>query len=62
MCQLSNEDWMINLYSTATDVERKYGSEVVSFVFGKYGSKSPEDLSPSYYSDVFGELYQMAVD
>ena len=62
MCQLSKEDWLINIENTATEAEKKYGAEAVEFVFKKYGASCSEDLNPSDYSEVFGELYQMSVD
>lgn len=62
MCQLSNEDWLMNIENTAAEVEKKYGAEAVEFVFKKYGVNCSEDLNPSDYSEVFGELYQMSVD
>ena len=61
MCQLSIEDWLMNIENTAAEVEKKYGAEAVDFVFKKYGATCSEDLNPSDYSEVFGELYQMSV-
>ena len=62
MCQLSNEDWLMNIENTAAEVEKKYGAEAVEFFSKKYGVSCSEDLNPSDYSEVFGELYQMSVD
>ena len=62
MCQLSKEDWLMNIENTAAEAEKKYGAEAVEFVFKNYGTTCSEDLNPSDYSEVFGELYQMSVD
>ena len=47
----------INLYSSLN--EQKYGREAVQFVFKKYDATGFYDLSPSYYQDIFYELYGM---
>lgn len=52
----------MNIENTAAEAEKKYGAEAVEFVFKKYGASCSEDLNPSDYSEVFGELYQMSVD
>lgn len=62
MCQLSNEDWLMNIENTAAEVEEKYDSEAVEFVFKKHGASCLENFNPADYSEVFGELYQMSVD
>ena len=49
MCQLSIEDWLMNIENTAAEVEKKYGAEAVDFVFKKYGATCSEDLNPSDY-------------
>ena len=32
MCQLSKEDWLMNIENTAAEAEKKYGAEAVEFV------------------------------
>lgn len=62
---MSNEEqlnWLINIENAAAEVAKKYDSNTVLFVFKKYGTQQPDDLSPSDYSTVFSELYQMVVD
>lgn len=50
MCQLSKEDWLMNIENTAAEAEKKYGAEAVEFVFKNYGATCSEDLNPSDYS------------
>lgn len=47
----------INLYSSLN--EKQYGREAVQFVFKKYDATNFYDLDPSYYQDIFYELYGM---
>lgn len=45
-----------NIEADATEVSQQFGSEEVEFVFMKYGATSLDDLDPSDYASVFGEL------
>ena len=47
----------INLYSSLN--EQQYGREAVQFVFKQYDATNFYDLNPSFYSDIFYELYGM---
>lgn len=47
----------INLYSSLN--EQKYGLKAVRFVFQKYDATGFDNLNPSYYQDIFYELYGM---
>lgn len=49
-------DWKINIENTAASVAAKYGSNVAETVFARYDATCFEDLSPAYYSEVFGDL------
>lgn len=53
---MTKTDWEINIENTATSVEAKYGNEVAASVFKRYDATCFEDLSPIYYSEVFGDL------
>ncbi len=53
---MTKTDWEINIENTAASVAAKYGNEVAASVFKRYGATYFEDLSPIYYSEVFGDL------
>ena len=43
-------------------IESQVGAETVNAVFAKYSATNLEDLSPCYYSEVFGELSAIEAD
>ena len=53
---------LISIQNTASEVAGEYGDDVVKSVLERYNAASIEDLSPSNYEEVFGELYQIATD
>lgn len=56
------EDLLISIQNTASEVADEYDDDVVKSVLRRYNAASIEDLSPSDYEEVFGELYQIATD
>ena len=62
MCQLSNDVWLSSIESIEAEVIEKYGTEPVTFILNKYGASCADDLNPSDYSEVYGELLQMSAD
>jgi len=54
--------WRINIENAAAAVAEQYGNEVVESVFRRYDAHGLYDLSPSYYSEVFGDLELIAND
>ena len=56
------KDLLISIQTTASEVAGEYGDDVVKSVLERYNAASIEDLSPSNYEEVFGELYQIATD
>ena len=62
MTRCERENWLINIQNTAIDVANEYGDDVVKNVLSRYNAASIEDLLPSDYEEVFGELYQIATD
>ena len=56
------EDLLISIQNTASECAGQYGDDVVKSVLERYNAASIEDLSPSNYEEVFGELYQIATD
>jgi hypothetical protein len=54
--------WKTNIENTASTVAEQYGNEVVKSVFRRYDAHGLYDLSPCYYSEVFGDLEQIASD
>ena len=52
------EHWITNL----EDVAKQVDEESVKFVCGKYGAKSIYSLSSCDLQEVYGELFQYAVD
>ena len=53
---MTNLDWEINIQNAAESVAAKYGNEVAASVFRRYDATFFENLSPVYYSEVFGNL------
>ncbi|MEG0835462.1 MAG: hypothetical protein RR413_08450 [Christensenellaceae bacterium] len=62
MTKSDKQMWQINIENAAAAVTEQYGSEVVESVFRRYGAHGLHDLSPSYYSEVFGDLELIAND
>ena len=54
--------WEINIENAAATVAEHYGNEVVKSVFRRYDAHGLYDLSPCYYSEVFGDLELIAND
>lgn len=59
---MTKNDWRINIEALAASVAAKYGNEVVESAFTPYDATSFDDLSHTYYWDVFGNLQQMDED
>ena len=56
MTKAGKQMWQINIENAAATVAEQYGNEVVKSVFQRYDAHGLYDLSPSYYSEVFGDL------
>ncbi len=56
MTKPEKEMWRINIENAAAAVAEQYGNETVESVFRRYDAHGLYDLSPSYYSEVFGDL------
>lgn len=56
------EMWRLNIENSAATVCNQYGQDVACSVFNRYDAHNIDDLSPIYYSDVFGELEQILND
>lgn len=54
--------WRINIENTAAAVAEQYGNGVVESVFRRFDAHGLYDLSPSYYSEVFGYMELIAND
>ena len=54
--------WKLNIENNATTVCDLYGQAVVSSIFRRYDAHNIDDLSPAYYSEVFGYSEQIAND
>ena len=54
--------WQINIENDAREICSIYGSDAASFVFHRYDATCFDDLSPSYYEEVFGDLEFMIND
>jgi hypothetical protein len=59
---VNNTDYKIGINNAASIIESELGSEVVNFVFQKYGAHDIDDLNPAYLPDVFNELYAIEAD
>ena len=56
------ETWRINIENDADQVCSIYGAAAVYSVFQRYDATCFDDLSPSYYEEVFGDLELMIYD
>ena len=56
MTKPEKEMWRINIENAAATVAEQYGNEVVESVFRRYDAQGLYDLSPCYFSEVFGDL------
>ena len=59
---MTKNDWRINIETHAASVAEKYGNEVAESAFTPYDATNFDNLSPSHYWDVFGNLQQMDED
>ena len=59
---MTKNDWRINIETLAASVAEKYGNEVAESAFTPYDATNFDNLSPSHYWDVFGNLQQMDED
>ena len=55
-------DWEANIDNSAAHVAEMYGNDVVASVFARYDATCFEDLSPSHYDEVFGDLLMIEDD
>ena len=55
-------DWEINIENLAASVAEAYGKETVKGIFARFDATCFDDLNPSYYADIFGELILMYTD
>lgn len=62
MTHSDKDMWQVNIENDAEKVCSIYGTDAVSGVFARYDSTCFEDLSPSYYWEVFGDLELMIND
>lgn len=56
------EMWRINIENDADQVCSIYGAAAVDGVFQRYGATYFDDLNPSHYEEVFGDLELMIND
>jgi hypothetical protein len=62
MTKTDKEMWRINIENDADEVCSIYGAAAVDGVFQRYDATCFDDLSPSYYEEVFGDLELMIYD
>lgn len=55
-------DWEININNLADSVTEKHGTDAAKTPFVRYDATCFDDLSPIYYSEVFGDLMLMDED
>lgn len=60
MSKEDREMWRINIENSTDTVSKIYGPKVAASVFQRYGATSFNNLSPSYYWEVFGNLELIA--
>ncbi|MGI6034020.1 MAG: hypothetical protein ACOX69_11425 [Coriobacteriales bacterium] len=56
------EIWRINIENDAVKVCSIYGATAADGIFARYDATCFDDLSPSYYEEVFGNLELMIND
>lgn len=56
MTHADKDNGIINIENAAAEVSQQLGSDEIKFVLIKYGATSLDDLDPSDYASVFGEL------
>lgn len=59
---IDNESWQISIEQSAAFISDSIGRETVDFIFQNYGATCVEDLSPTYHSEVFNELFAIEAD
>lgn len=57
-----SEIWRINIENLVSEVSAKYGKQAVSSLFNRYDATCLEDLSPSFYRNVFNNFELMVCD
>lgn len=62
MTKDEKEMWRINIQNNADQVCRLYSAEAAHGVFQRYDATCFDDLCPSYYEEVFGDLELMIND
>ena len=62
MTKSEKQMWQINIENAAAAAAEQYGKDVVESVFRRYDARGLFDLSPCYYSEVFGDLEYIAND
>ena len=62
MTKTEKEMWRINIENDVDEACTIYGAETVSGVFRRYDATCFDDLCPSYYEEVFGDLELMIND
>lgn len=62
MSKEDREMWRTNIENFADTVSKIYEPKVAASVFQRYGAISFDNLSPSYYWKVFGDLELIAND
>jgi hypothetical protein len=62
MSHAEREMWRINIENAVNEVCGTYGADVARSIFQRYDSTNFDDLSSSYYGEVFGDLELIAND
>lgn len=62
MTKQDKEMWRINIENDADQVCSLYGANAVDGIFARYDATCFDDLSPSNYWEVFGDLELMIND
>ena len=52
----------INIQNTITSIAEGLGADVAAFYLQKHGGLSVEDISPSEYSTLYDEIFQVEAD
>ena len=59
---VTTQDYLISIENTIANIADGLGSDVATFYLRKHGGSSVEDVSPSEYSALFDEIFQVEAD
>ncbi len=62
MTRFERENWIVNIENAASFISSEVGEEAVESTLYRFGAGSIDDITDTDLSEVFSELYAVAVD